>query len=124
MRKRLMPWASVLAMAPLAYSATFWVEPDGSGDYPTIQAAINAASPSDEIVLGDGVFTGDGNRNIDFVGKAVTVRSQSGDPATCVIDVQGNFDYISDQGFSFHSGEGPGSVVRDLTITNAVADGA
>jgi len=116
--------ASVLALATPVCSSILVVEPGGGGDYPTIQAAITAAMDGDEIVLSDGVFTGVGNRNIDLGGKAITVRSQSGDPASCVIDVQGDYDSISDQGFYFHSGEGSDSVVRDLTITNAVADGA
>jgi len=123
MTVRLVPLVGVLVLISSADAATIVVEPDGSGDYPTIQAAVDAAAPGDEIVLTDGVFVGDGNRNIDFGGKAITVCSQSGDAAACVIDVQGNYDGISDQGFVFDSGEGPNSVVRDLTITNGIADG-
>jgi hypothetical protein len=71
----------------IAFSAsatTYVIEPDGSGDFPTIQAAINASSDGDIIELADGTFTGAGNRDVDVAGRAVTVRSQSGDPETCV----------------------------------------
>ena len=85
-------------------------------DYPTIQAAIDAALPNDEIVLADGTYTGPDNKNLDFGGKAITVRSASGDPELCVIDCENN-----GRGFNFHAGEGPDSVVKDLTIMNGYA---
>lgn len=93
------------------------VKPDGTGNYPTIQAAINAASTGAEIVLTNGTFTGNGNRDIDFLGKAITVRSQSGHPEQCIIDCQGS---VSDQhrGFYFHSGETRSSLLKAITIKN------
>ncbi len=38
------------------------------GDYPTIQAGIDAAVNGDEVVVADGIYTGEGNRDIDFGG--------------------------------------------------------
>ncbi len=94
------------------------VRPDGSGDYSTIQAAIDSATAGDVIELTDGTFHGDGNRDIDFRGKAITVRSRSNDPATCIIDCEGNA--VRDhRGFLFASGEGPLSVLEAVTITHA-----
>lgn len=87
--------------------------PDGSGDYLTIQDAINEAAEGDTIELCDGTFTGPGNKDLDYLGKAITVRSQSGNPDSCVIDCES-----SGRGFYFHSGEGPGSVLQGVTITN------
>jgi hypothetical protein len=84
-------------------------------DYLTIQDAINAALNGDVVVIADGTYTGVGNRDIDFKGKAITVRSQNG-PANCTIDCQGN-----GRGFKFHSGEGSDSAVIGLTITNGYA---
>ena len=75
-------------------------------DYPTIEAAILAATPGDVVMLDDGVYTGDGNRELDFGGKAITVRSASGNPATCIIDCGG-----AAQGFYFRNAEGPDSVL-------------
>ncbi len=102
-----------LVWAPAALAAIRQVSPDGSGPYPDIQAAINAALDGDEVELIDGTFTGPGNRGLNFLGKAITVRSQSGNPATCVIDCQG----LSEALFCY-SGEGPESVLSGVTLAN------
>ena len=94
---------------------THVVLPDGSGDFPTIQDAIEAAIPGDTIELGDGMFTGDGNRDLDYRGKAITVRSQSGDPALCTINCEG-YENDSHVGFIFHSDEGPDSILEGVSI--------
>lgn len=100
---------------PLPTVASTWtVEPDGSGDFATIQEAVDLASDGDEILLGDGTFTGPGNRQIDFLGKAITVRSASGDPTLCGVDA----DFHT--GFRFGSGEGAGSVLADISISDTV----
>ncbi len=77
-------------LAATSVSARDWlVRPDGSGDAPTIQAAIDSLGADDHIVLADGVYTGLGNRDLYNSEKAFTVRSLSDDPTACVIDVQG-----------------------------------
>ena len=85
---------------------------------PTIQAAIDVSIPGDEVHAADGTYTGAGNKNLDFGGRAITVRSVSGDPALCTIDCEAD-----GCGFYFHSGEGPESIVEGLTITNGNAVG-
>jgi hypothetical protein len=94
-------------------SVTFLVRPDGTGDAPTIQAAVESAFSGDIILLAPGVFTGEGNRGVDFLGKEITVRSQAGQPAAVVIDCGG-----ADRGFAFQGGEGPGALLRAVTIRN------
>jgi subtilisin family serine protease len=89
-------------------------------DYPTIQAAIDAAIDEDVVVIADGTYSGQGNRDIDFKGKAITVRSANG-AEDCIIDCQGTAAEPH-RGFYFHSGEGPDSVVDGFTITNGYAD--
>jgi hypothetical protein len=99
--------------------AVCWtVEQDGSGDFTTIQAAIDAAAAGDSIMVGDGVWTGPGNKNLDFNGAdVVTLLSRNG-PASCTIDCQND-----GRAFYFHSGEGRDVEVRGLTIANGlVAD--
>jgi len=92
---------------------------DGSGDYLTIQAAIDAASDGDEVVVCDGVFTGTDNRDIDFKGKAITVRSENG-PENCIIDCNGTASEPH-RGFYFHNGEDRSSILRGFTVTNGYA---
>ena len=59
-------------IASSATAATYTVEPDGTGDFPTIQAAIDAAQDGDVVELGDGVYRGAGNRDITLLGKAIS----------------------------------------------------
>lgn len=97
------------------------VKPDGTGDFPTIQAAIDSSLKGDEILLTNGVFKGAGNRDVDFKGKAVTVRSQSGRPADCIIDPEG-VPWLPCRGFDFTSMVGHDTVVRNITIRNGITD--
>jgi len=91
--------------------------PDGSGDFPTIQEAIDAASHGDIIELNSGTFTGPGNWDLDYLGKAITIRSASGNAETCIIDGGGRH-----RGFYLHSSEFPSTVLQEVTLTNCCAD--
>jgi predicted outer membrane repeat protein len=110
-------FASALAVG-VASGATYLVKPDGTGDFPNIQAAIQAANAGDVVELADGVFIGAGNRDIRYMGKAITVRSRSGDPRSCTIDCQCPASG-SHRAFDFNHHEGSSSVLEGVTITNA-----
>ena len=86
------------------------------GDYTTIQAAVDAAVDGDVVMIADGVYTGIGNRNIDFGGKKITVRSASGMPERCIINCE-----RQGRGFYFHSGETADAIVEGLSIRNGWA---
>ncbi len=92
------------------------VDDDGPADFDTIQAAIDDADDGDTVVVNDGTYTGEGNRDIDFKGKSITVRSESG-PEDCMVDCQGSEGNFH-RGFYFHSGEDQNSVVDGFTIGN------
>jgi hypothetical protein len=89
-------------------------------EYPTIQAAINASFDGDEVSVGDGTWTGDGNRDLDFGGRTITVRGRNGAVA-CTIDIQGSAEEPH-RAFHFHSGETSASVVEGFTIRNGWMD--
>ncbi len=115
------PVFSALVLLPASASAAIhWIAPDGSGDYPTIQAALDAAQDGDVVQLAAGLFTGAGNRDLDYLGKAVTVRSALGDPATCVLDCDGS-ESEPHWGVVFGSAEGAASVLIGVTITHGWA---
>jgi len=83
------------------------------GDQPTIQAAIDASMDGDEIVLANMIFIGAGNRDLDFQGKAVTLRSAGGLAQGCVIDCG-----MVARAMTFDDGEGAGTRIEDITIRN------
>ncbi len=99
-----------MVLAISAAATTHTVNPGGTGDYPTIQTAINASAPGDTVELTFGSFTGNGNWDLNFGGRAITVRSASGDPENTAIDCAGY------RGVSFTSGEGPGSVLEGIAF--------
>jgi len=109
--------ACLVVAGEAATATTYVVEANGSGDYATIQDAIDAAVDTDVIELGNGTFDGPGNYDIDFLGKAITVMGQTGDPGDVTIDVDGS-EFTPRRGFWFHNGEGSSSVLQDVTVVN------
>jgi hypothetical protein len=83
------------------------------GDYPTIQAAIDATSSGATIIVAPGIYDTPGNYNINFGGKNLTVAS-SGGPDVTIIDCGGVNN--KNRGFEFVSGEIGQSVVSGFTI--------
>jgi len=93
-------------------------------EYPTIQAAIDDCNDGDIVIIAPGTYTGPGNRDIDFKGKVITVRSTDPeDPCVVTATVIDCQNVSGHRGFYFHSGEGPDSVVCGLTITGGNAAG-
>jgi len=120
MKKLILPYMClVLAVACQARIIT--VDDDGPADFSKIQAAIDACTGGDTVVVAPGTYTGVGNRDVDFRGNAITVRSEGG-PETCLIDCQGSWDE-SHRGFYFHSGEDANSIVQGFTIANGYIRG-
>ena len=83
--------ALFMLIAPAVSSATILrVEADGSGDFPTIQAAIDAAVADDVVLLGPGTYralvsrnlNGSNARSIAFLKTGVTLQSEQGAAAT------------------------------------------
>jgi hypothetical protein len=53
---------------------TWYVKPDCTGDASTIQAGVDFASSGDTILLADGVYAGDGSRDIEYGGRSFVVQ--------------------------------------------------
>jgi parallel beta-helix repeat protein len=85
-------------------------------EHQTIQAGIDAAVNGDTVLVADGIYTDEGNENIDFNGKAILLTSENG-PEVTIIDCK-----RSGRGFHFHCFEDTNSVVRGFTIRNARID--
>lgn len=96
--------------------STFSATIDVPADRPTIQSGIDAAKDGDTVLVADGIYRGEGNVNIDFKGKQITVKSQNGAKAT-IIDCGRKAET---RGFTFHNEETNDSVLDGVTIRNGV----
>lgn len=114
---------AVPVLSSPSFAAVWTVRPDGTGDFPTIQAAVSGASDGDIIELAGGTFSGDGNRDVEFLGKSLTVRSQSGNFEDCIIDCEGT---PAEPHRAFVLGNAPGSfcLIEGITFQHAEAPGA
>lgn len=99
-----LPLAALLLAPARAQSAVLKVP----ADFPSIQAAIDAAANGDTVLVSPGTYL----ENINFHGKAITVTSKKG-PKKTVIDGR-----QKDTVATFTSGEGPGSVLNGFTLRN------
>jgi hypothetical protein len=113
-----------LTLSLASPARTIYVDDDVPGDFKTIQAAIDDANNGDTVIIKPGSYTGLGNRDIDFKGKAITVTGT--DPndwdvvRRTVVDCQGT-EKEPHRGFLFTTGEGPNSVLSGVTITGGYA---
>ncbi len=103
---------AVVAIAVSVHAGTIDVGLGGGYIYNTIQAGIDAAVNGDTVVVHDGVYTGVGNRDIDLLGMAITLKSANG-AASTIIDCES-----SARGFYLHSGETTASVIQGFTVQN------
>jgi parallel beta-helix repeat protein/putative cofactor-binding repeat protein len=77
-------------------------------DHPTIQQAINASVNGDTVLVAPGTYV----ENITFLGKAITVTSESG-PQLTIVDGNRAGSVVT-----FQSGEGSASVLSGFTLRN------
>jgi len=106
----------------LSPSSVIVIQPDGLGDYPTIQEAVNAAALFDIIELTSGIFKGPGNRDIDMLDKGLVIRSRDQDPDLCIIECEGS-GADNHRGFWFHGDLDRYSSLSGVTIRNGYAGG-
>ena len=85
-------------------------------DQPTIQAGIDAAVNGDTVLVAAGVYTGDGNRDMDFGGKLIVVKSELGSAVT-TINCEGT-ETERHRAFRFGNSEDRSAVVDGFTFTN------
>jgi len=104
----LLSFASIFltTISSLCYGAQHQVP----SSFATIQAAIDAASNDDEVVVSNGTY----NENINFNGKAITVRSVNG-AASTIIDGGGSGNVVT---FETSTVGGASSVLNGFTIQN------
>jgi hypothetical protein len=114
--KRLMTlFVGLILLPTMAIAATIQVP----ANQPTIQAGINAAVNGDTVLVAPGTYVGDGNRDLDFGGKQLILKSEDG-PDSTVIDCQGS-ESNPHRAFYFHSGEDSSATVSGFRILHGYA---
>ena len=120
----------VFAITTVASAATLRVRRDGSGDYSTIQPALDAAAAADTIDIGPGEFTefevvqpGYWDWDVEIYGY-VTVDNLTiigaGVDQTIIGPTQVDFDWAHDSPEGFWAGLQSTLAVKDLTIRNCL----
>ena len=94
--------------APVALARTWRISQDGTGDAPTIQAAIDSAVAGDVILVGPGRYL----ENLDFLGKPIVLRSELGPYATTLDGSSRDSSVVI-----FKRGESREAVLDGFTIT-------
>jgi len=97
-----------------ALADTWTVDDDGKADFDNIQAAIDAASKGDEIMVMPGTYTGSDISVINPNGIQVRIYSSDG-PGTTIIDGED-----SRRGIECSSGETSGLILEGFTITRGI----
>ena len=95
-------------LAALAWSAADAITLQVPEDFATIQGAISAAQDGDAVLVAPGTYT----ENINFLGKAISVKSVQGSGLT---RIDGN---LVDVVAKFVSGETRNSVLSGFTLTH------
>jgi len=112
--KRVIVIAAFLAAVSNVFGAVLTVP----GQYSTIQSAINASVAGDTVIISPGTYTGPGNYNLTFSGKAITVTSVNPDDWNVVESTVIDCNWLG-KGFAIDA-----NVVLDgLTVTGGNTGG-
>lgn len=83
-------------------------------EYLNIQAGIDASFDGDTVLVHDGTYLGNGNRDLNFNGKLIILMSENG-PDFTTIAVQGT-ETVQHRAFSFVSGEDSTAVIKGFKM--------
>ncbi|MFH1422032.1 MAG: PKD domain-containing protein [Planctomycetota bacterium] len=84
--------------------------------FKTIQEALDVAAGFDLVQVANGVYRGEGNKNLSFYGSIVHLKSIGG-AENCIIDCEQD-----GRGFIFNYGESNETIVDGLTVRNGLCE--
>ncbi|MBN2172458.1 MAG: right-handed parallel beta-helix repeat-containing protein [Candidatus Krumholzibacteriota bacterium] len=85
-------------------------------DHPDLRSALGAAADGDTVLVAPGTYTGDGNRDLDLMGRDLCVIGESGSETT-IIDCEGFA-----RGITVCDNPHPGVLIQGFTIRNGFCD--
>ena len=100
-----------------ALADTWLVDDDGKADFDNIQAAIDASSDGDEIIVAKGTYTSTTSDVVDMRGKEIWLHSSGGAEVT-IIDGEG-----TRRGIICQNGEGSNTSIEGFTIIRGFTKG-
>jgi len=106
-----------LFITSTALATTWTVDDDGKADFDNIQAAVDAASDGDEIIVMPGSYNNGGAQVVDTLGKAIWLHSNEGAEVTII-----NAQYFH-RGIVCVSGEDSKTRIEGFTIVNGYTEG-
>jgi predicted outer membrane repeat protein len=110
------PLLILALLTSTALADTWTVDDDGKADFDNIQAAVDASSDGDEIIVMPGTYTSTADEVVNMIGKAVWLHSSEGQEVT-IIDGEG-----TRRGIYCANGETPNTIIEGFTITNGYAE--
>jgi len=107
---------ALLLLASCDTAVTCRVDVAGGADFEAIGPAVAFADSGDVITVAPGTYSGPDNREINFMGKDLTLMSEAGPEFTVIdLDRQG-------RAFFFIGGESHYSIIDGFTITRGRSD--
>ena len=115
--KKLITCLVVCLLSGATFATTWTVDDDGKADFDNIQAAVDAASDGDEIIVAPGTYTSTANEVVDMRGKEIWLHSSAGAEVT-IIDGE-----ETRRGIYCSNGETSNTIIEGFTITNGYSSG-
>lgn len=110
--KQIITCAAVCVLVNTSLADTWTVDDDGKADFDNIQAAVDASSDGDEIIVAPGTYTSTASAVVNMQGKAVWLHSSEGQETTFI---NGENER---QGILCVTSETSNTIIEGLTIIN------
>jgi hypothetical protein len=110
--KNLITCLVVTVLSSATFADTWTVDDDGKADFDNIQAAVDAASDGDEIVVMPGTYTSTAGEVVNMLGKEIWLHSSAGAEVT-IIDGEG-----TRRGILCDNNETSNTIIEGFAIKN------